>query len=130
MLLPTEQTISIGGVEYRLSKFTLPLYQEFLAWAAGQLPDPFANISEKVKGLDEKLAKYMIDKAEDRASKRGTMNDPDTAALAQSVVGVKKLFSLLFRKYHPTLSEDQVGELVEAGISEHGGEAFQKFFPA
>lgn len=129
MNIPTEQTVIIDGTEYRLSKFTLPLYQEFLAWAKSVLPDPWEGISEKIKGLPDALAKYIIDKAEERAAKRGTLQDPDTEALAQTPAGLRKILSLLFRKYHPALTEEQVLEVIEKGIAEKGEDFFEKCFP-
>ncbi len=129
MNLPQEQTVVIDGTEYRLSKFTLPLYQEFLAWAKSVLPDPWEGIAEKIKGLPDALAKYIIDKAEERASKRGTLQDVDTEALAQTPAGLRKILSLLFRKHHPALTEEQVMEVIEKGIAEKGEDFFASCFP-
>ena len=129
MNLPQEQTVVISGVEYRLSKFTIPLYQEFLSWAKAQLPDPWVGIAEKVKGLPTELAKYLIDKAEERAAKRGTVADPDTEALAQTPSGLRKMIGLMFRKYQPGMTEEQVAEAVDAGIAERGEDFFASCFP-
>ena len=129
MSLPSEQPLVVGGTTYRLSKFSLPLYEEFLQWCQCQLPDPFANLAERVKGLPDTLAKHMIDKAEERLSKRGSLADPEVQGVAESPAGVRKVFTLLFRKHHPTLTEGQVAEIVEEGIAEHGDTFFRGLFP-
>ena len=129
MRIAQETSIKIDGVDYKLSKFTLPLYQEFLDWAKSKLPDPYAGIAERVKGLPDNLAKHLIDRAEERAAKRGTLNDPETNALVESPEGLRKVFALLFRKYQPSLTEDQVISVVERGVEEHGEEFFRNLFP-
>jgi hypothetical protein len=122
--LPQETSVTIGGNTYRLSKFTIPLYQEFVAWAKAQLPDPWDGLHERIKGLSQEIQKYIIDKAEARAASRGTLNDPEVNALANSIPGVKKMLSLLFRKHHPNLSDEQIVDIIEAGIEEHGADFF------
>jgi hypothetical protein len=116
--------MTIGGTNYRLSKFTIPLYQEFVQWAKSKLPDPYEGLAERCKGLSPELAKYIIDKAEQRAINRGKLNDPEIEDVANSLEGVKKMCSLLFRKHHPNLSEADVLNLLEQGIAEHGEDFF------
>lgn len=129
MNLPQEIVIKINGVDYKLSKFTLPLYTEFLDWAKAQLPDPFEGLAERIKGLSDHLAKHLIDKAEERASQTKTINHPDIQALTQSPEGLRKIFALLFRKHQPNLTEDDVMEIVEGGIAEYGEDLFRQIFP-
>ena len=129
MQLPQEITLTIGGQDYKLSKFTVALYQEFLGWAKSVLPDPWENIAEKIKGLPDHLAKYLIDKAEDRAAKRGTLADPDTESLAQTPAGLRKILSLLFRKHQPHMTEEQITAVIEQGIAEKGEDFFAGCFP-
>jgi len=128
MQLPVEQVIAVGGQQYRLSKFTLELYQEYLIWAKSVLPDPFDGLAERIKGLSPDLQRYAYDKAEAKAKVRGTMNDPDVQELMKSVDGIKKLFHLLFRKHHPELSESQVATIIEKGVQEHGPDLFDGCF--
>lgn len=119
-----ETNITISGANYRLSKFTIPLYQEFITWARAQLPDPFEGLAEKCKGLSPELAKYLIDKAEKRAATRNSLADPEIEAVANSLPGVKKILTLLFRKYQPSLSDEQVSDIIDVGIYEHGADFF------
>lgn len=127
--LPQEQALVVNGTTYKLSKFTLPLYEEFLTWAKSRLPDPFEGIAEKVKGLPDHLARHMIDRAEERAARRGSLTDPDVQAVAESPEGLRKIYSLLFRKYQPSMTEEQVMAVVEEGIEQHGSDFFRQLFP-
>ena len=129
MQLPQEIALTIGGQEYKLSKFTVALYQEFLGWAKAVLPDPWEGIADRLKGLPDNLAKYLIDKTEERAAKRGTLADPDTESLAQTPAGLRKILSLLFRKHQPHMTEDQISEVIERGIVEKGEDFFANCFP-
>ena len=127
--LPQETTVTVNGVTYKLSKFTIPLYQEFVTWAKGKLPDPFDGIAERVKGLSPEIAKYIIDKAEAKAAKRGTLNDPEIEALASTPEGMAKMLSLLFRKYQPSMTEAEVMDVIEKGVAEHGEDFLAGAFP-
>lgn len=118
--LPQEASITVGGITYRLSKFSIPLYQEFHKWAVAQLPDPYQGVGELIKGQSPEIAKYIIDKAERRAIERTKPNNSEIEGIAHSFEGVKKTLTLLFRKYHPELTEDQIFNIFEQAIAEHG----------
>lgn len=127
-VLPQELSVTISGVTYKLSKFTLPLYQEYVDWIRKQLPDPWEGLAERCKGLSVELQKYLIDKAEQKASSRTTLNDPEVSAFANSLSGVKRMLGMLFRKYHPAMTEVEVCNVIEAGIAEHGADFFSQCF--
>lgn len=129
MQIPTEQTVKVDGVEYRLSKFTLDLYQEFLAWSVTQLPDPFAGLAERIKDLPPDLQRHAYDKAEAKAELRGTMADPDVQRLLNTPAGAGKVFSLLLRKHHPQLTEADALRIVQRGLEEHGEGFLAGSFP-
>lgn len=129
MKVAQEVCFKVDGVDYKLSKLTLNVYQELLDWARSVMPDPFDQLAEKVKGLPDSLAKHLIDRAEERASRRGKLHDPETQDVINSPAGVRKVIQLLMRKYHPTMSEEQCFEVVERGIAEHGEDFFRSAFP-
>lgn len=128
--LSQEQSVKVGGTHYKLSRFTLPLLQEFLRWALSQLPDPYSGLADKIKGFSPDMAKYMIDKAETRSMARHDINDPEIQTLLGSVAGTKKVLALLMRKYQPSLTEEQVSDIADQGIEEHGEDFFTMCFGA
>ncbi len=129
MKLPQEQSLTVGGATYRLSKFDINLAEEFHEWAKSQLPDPFDGLAERVKGLPIELQREIVQRAEKKAEQRCTEDDAEYHALTKSIKGVKKMMHLLFRKHQPHLTEEQVAEIVAAGIEEKGGDFLAECFP-
>ena len=126
--LAQEQPLTVNGKTYTLSRCTLPIYEEFLDWCRSRLPDPFEGIADRIRGLPDHLAKHLIDKAEERAARRGSLTDPEVQAVAESLQGVRKMYALLFRKHQPGMTDEQVLEVVEEGIAEHGQDFFRRLF--
>lgn len=129
MKLPKEQVVKIGGKQYKLSKFDINLADELQTWAKSVLPNPFDGLAARMKDMPPELQKDMYLKAEKKAEVRGTDADSEYVALTNSVKGVKKIMHLLFKKYQPELSEDEVAELVTSAVEEHGEDFFAKCFP-
>lgn len=118
--LPQENSVDVGGINYRLSKSTLPLLQEFIDWAKSKLPDPFDGFQEKVKGLSPDLQKYIYDKCEEKLTRRNSFDSPEIVAITNSIEGMKKQVGLLLRKHQPHLTEANVSDIIDAGVEEHG----------
>lgn len=127
--LPQETTVTVGGQSYRLSTLNLNVLGEFLQWSKSQLPDPFDKFAERFGSLSESLQHKAFDRAAVIAERRGTMDDPETVALMSTVPGLKKLVGLLFKKHHPTLTDDQVTDILETGIREQGDGFLAGLFP-
>jgi hypothetical protein len=110
-------TITIGGVSYRLTSLSARQVQEFLDYAKKTLSDPVAELLDAAallpegKVKDDFLTKH-LDAAFDRKRLRGTLSDPDLADFQQSLAGARKAGALMFRKYHPSLTEDEVFDLL------------------
>lgn len=115
-----EQVITVKGVQYKLGKLTIPLLQEFFAWTKSVLPNAYEEIASFVKSFPVEIASKMVEEARKRMAHRGTINDPEGAALMSTKEGLTKLFHLLFRKYQPHLTADQVSQILEDAHDEHG----------
>lgn len=124
-----ETTISIEGNPYRVTGINARQSEEFLDYAKKLLPDPVAELLATVNQLpDGKIKDAFLEKHLDRAfdakKLRGSLSDPDVEAFVKTPEGFKKLFSLMFKKYHPNLTESEVYDLVVKGIEEHGETIF------
>jgi hypothetical protein len=112
-----EVTVKVGDVPYRLTSLNARQLQEFLDFARKAMPDPVAEVFEVANQLpegkvkDDFLARH-LDAAFERKRLRGTLTDPDLEAFQHSLPGAKKAASLMFRKYHPELPEDEAFDLV------------------
>jgi hypothetical protein len=112
-------TIKVGGVPYRLTSLSARQVQEFLDYAKRAMPDPVAEVLDTAKELpegklrDEFVTRH-LDAAFERKRLRGTLTDPDLVGFQESLDGLKKAAALMFKRYHPELSEDEVFDLVVA----------------
>lgn len=130
----TPLTVTVDGRPYTFGRLDYRVYEEFVAWAGKQLPDPVADLlavaARLPDGLRDRFVADRIDAACDRLRQRGTLTDPDFQAFAQTLPALKHLFWLLLRRAHPALTPDQAFEVVCQAQEEHGEAVFEPVFRA
>ncbi len=119
-VLAQEQTVSVKGIDYKLSKMEVPLLQEFAKWSKDVLPNPYLEIKDVIKEFPLELQKIMIKSAQDKAGLRGTLSDPDVTALISTAEGLTKIIALLLRKYNPSLKEVDVDKFILDVAEQYG----------
>ncbi len=139
MRLPIEPVLNVDGKSYKLSKFAYDEVQEFLGWADEVLPNPIHKVFEAVDSftLDEKKYKSTVelvkaqtrlkelqDRTIDRAlilsKKRLRFSDSEVQDLIKSPIGTQKICQILFRKYQPDMTDQQIVDVLLKARDELG----------
>lgn len=88
------QIVIIGGIKYRLSRFTRAKVRKWLDWAKGMLPNPIPGFNV-LNGFSPKLQELILDEALAILKARQDLNSPDILPLWNSEAGLRQMFLLL-----------------------------------
>lgn len=118
-----ESTITIGGKNYKLSRFTRENWRAFLKFCRQVLPDPIEIASRNIDRLPTELANRLLDKAYEDSKVFLSIGSPGVLDVMNSLEGLAYLFWLLLREFQPDMTEEQAADLCFAYVQEHGQEA-------
>jgi hypothetical protein len=117
-----DQTISISGKDYKISKIDLALLQDFAEWGKTVLADPYAEImalKDVFGSLPLVIQRELIAKAEQRSATFGTVQDERLLQLMGTLEGGRQVLGLMLARCNPSLKKNELEELAFQGITEH-----------
>lgn len=115
-----EQELEVNGERYRLSRCTISVLRDFRDWAASRLPDPLEIVKKQLEGFPPHLQELMVKEALERANRVKDFASPEVQALLHSFEGMLHLLGLLLRPNHPTLTDQEIFDLLTNCLNEHG----------
>src|SRR5947209_5027603 len=119
--LGKETTVQAMGKTWRVGKLRLSVLEEFIAWIATQIPDPFEGLEKIVPLLDRQEALALIKEAKARkdALVCKDIGHPIIQEFQQTVRGALHLFWLMLKEHQPDVTKDQAFEIaLETGMVE------------
>lgn len=112
--------IVVGEKTYKLSRFTRKILARFIDWADKTLPHPLAELKQHIDGFPEPIQKLLVEEALEKHRLRKSINNPDIQALMQTNEGLLKVLCLLFQEYNPGMTDDEVADVFDRCVLEHG----------
>jgi|SRR5579883_106628 len=116
-----EVTLDIKGKTYRLGRYDLSILSKATKWAAARLPDPLSDLEGRLDKFPPAVQELLVKEAIERKQHRQEYNSPEIQGQIKSPEGAVYVFYLLFNKYHPEITEEQVGQLYLDSVEEHNG---------
>lgn len=109
---PVPRTVSIRGRRLTISPLTLDMWGEVERRIVEKQPNPLAMVAKVAADLPEGLARELLGRAYDDA-RAGTRSTPEAeAAFLRSREGLALLLWVSTRVAEPSLTEEEVRELV------------------
>jgi hypothetical protein len=118
-----EDTVSIGGKNYRLAKPNVKLWNRFVEWVNQTLGNPFDDIKGLLAGLPVESQKLLIDHAQSVKMARRAVDSPEVHAQINTIPGSVEMFSLMMGEHNKNLSRDELRALAWDYLEEQGEEA-------
>lgn len=109
-----EQTVKVGEKVYTLSKADASVREEFLEWARPRIADPIDAILGKLEKMKPKAASLFTREALQQARARYDFASPEIQQVAQTEAGIVKMISLLLRKHHPDITDEEALDVGQA----------------
>ena len=102
------RTMTIAGVEYRLTPLTHQDWGELMAWCRDSY---LGTYTRNVRDLEPEDRRALLEAAFQQAN-RLTLKSPEVAEALQSPAGMYKCFWLAIRKNHPELTPEDVPRIL------------------
>lgn len=106
-----EQTIEVDGRVWRVSRWTRAVWNEYLTWARGVLPDPVEVALKHLDHVPEKLQAAWVRMALDKKTCYLSVSSPEVQSLLASLEGTVHLLWLLLKPYQPEVTLDDAFEV-------------------
>lgn len=120
--LGKEVTLTIGGKDYTFSRLERREHMAWMDYANKQLGCPLAEARKNMEGFPPHIQEVLFKDALERKKLRSNPECEDYQVFMRSWQGAMKLMQLLLKKHHPDLSEEQVEEVYDQAIEEHGAD--------
>jgi hypothetical protein len=132
--LGAEAKVQAFGQTWILARWTVSIWNDFLDWAKGKMPDPFAGL-DRVAAMIPADASHAhpvgvafnqaLQRAQERAAVMLSLQSPEVSELLQDPRGAARIAWLLLRKNHPDITEDMAFAIVDEIGPEKMREAFE-----
>ena len=121
-------TFTVAGKDYTLTRPTPTDLDAWQKWATAQLPDPVREALELLPQLPKELQAQVLQDALAEKRKRNTGQSADAQALLQTPAGVMFFFRRLFIRNHPTLTDEEIADVLGSLEAEQGSEQVEALF--
>jgi len=106
-----QQTITIGGKAYTLSRLTLEIRKQFAEWVQSHIPDPLETVAKHLEKFPKDVQNLLATEAWKASQRRLDIDGPEVQAALETEEGNTKLTQLLLQKHHPEITEAEAYDL-------------------
>jgi hypothetical protein len=112
--------LTLSDASYKLAEFDQKIAAEVLTWAKTKLPDPIEELKKFLNGFSATLQAIMVKEAMLQARIPKSIDSPEVQGLIKSPEGLEKVMFLMFHKYQPDLTIEDIWKIHHQAVRELG----------